>query len=279
MPLLALALILGSSLAWTTLDALRKELVRHLPPAAAASALALGQAPLFALWAAASGSWQVETGWLAPGLGTIALNTAAILLFFSALRTAPLSRTIPLLALTPVCAALVSRVLLGELPAPRPLAGIALVVMGTLALTWREGGPRLERGSVMMATVALLWSITSVLDKRALTYAPVPMHALLQCLGAGSLVALVAARDLPDAAARRAATPTLVRALVVSATALALQFLALKLALVGLLEAVKRGVGVLGAVVLGRLAFGEDVAPRQLVAALVIVAGVALCTL
>lgn len=283
----ALAVVVGSSLAWAALDALRKALALRLPAPALAALLALGQLPAFLLWSAVAGDWRLESAYALTGAATVVLNAVAALLFFAALRASPLSVTIPFLALTPVFATGFSALVLGERPEAREAAGIALVVLGALLVNLRggeEGGPwRLvhERGSLLMVGVALVWSLTAALDKRALSFAAVPVHAAVQCAGVGLLLLAVTAsrHGLRCLRAAREVERTLAVALLVSAVGLGLQFVALRMALVGLVEAVKRAVGLLAAVAVGRLVFGEPVTAGKLAGSLLIAVGVALLTL
>lgn len=280
----ALGVVVASSLCWAALDALRKRLAAALPPAVAAALLAAGQAPLFALWATLAGDWRLEPGYAVPGAATVVLNAAAIFLFFAALRVSPLSVTIPMLSLTPAFASLLSLLILGEHPQPRQWAGIALVVAGALAVNVRTaGGLALgrERGSLYMTGVALLWSLTAVLDKWALGFASVPTHAAVQSAAVGACLVLpVLRRPAPGAVAGvRAVRGTLVLALVVAGLALGLQLVALRLTLVGVVEAVKRAVGRLAAVIVGRVAFGEPVTPGKLGGIAAMGIGIALLTL
>jgi drug/metabolite transporter (DMT)-like permease len=60
---------------------------------------------------------------------------------------------------------------------------------------------------------------------------------------------------------------------------LGLQFVALRLTLVGLVEALKRAIGMLFAVAVGRVVFGEPPTPGKVAAVLLMSAGVALIVL
>jgi drug/metabolite transporter (DMT)-like permease len=212
---------------------------------------------------------------------------AANLLFLHAVRVSPLSATIPFLSFTPVFSAAFSAAVLGERPGSGDLAGIVLVVLGGLFVNLRwDGGVRSaallrEPGSMMMMGVALLWSLTSVLDKRALEFAGVPMHAAIQCGGVALVLLLVlAARGrLADLRVPRSVGGRLALALVAAGVGLTFQFLALRLALVGLVEALKRSIGMLFAVGVGRLAFGEPLTAGKVAGVALMSAGVGLIVL
>lgn len=280
-PLPALLLVIGSSLAWSGFDVCRKVLADRVRPAPLGLLLAAGAVPLFAAWTAMDGMPAIQRGYLLPALASVGLNIAANLLFFSALRNSQLSVTIPLLSLTPVFTALLAIPLLGEVPTLRQWFGILLVVAGAFVLNLPEGGgslPPAARGAGLMVLVALLWSLTGPFDKMATAKASGPFHATVLCAGVALGIAVVLAgqgrlRELADV---RAAGWIFILAVLISIAALGLQLLAMQKVWVGLVETLKRGIGNLSALLLGRALFGEAVTPRKLLAVGLMIAGVAL---
>jgi drug/metabolite transporter (DMT)-like permease len=285
--LAALAVVTISSLGFAALDALRKSLSARVQPVPLAALLALGQLPLFAAWAALGGESAVRAGYVLPGAATVLLNVVANVLFLQAVRVSPLSVTIPFLSFTPVFSTLLGAAVLGERPGPSETAGIVLVVAGALLVNLRRERPsplaalRQESGSLLMCGTALAWSLTAVLDKRALGFADVPMHAAIQCAGvAGLLLVFLAARGrLGELGGIRSVRGTYAVALVAAAVGLGLQFVALRLTLVGLVESLKRAIGMLFAVAVGRVVFGEPPTPGKIAGVLLMSAGVALIVL
>ena len=283
-PLVAAA----SGVAWSTLDVARKYLTRHLDAAAAAIALAFTQLPIFATWYLLDPQ-PIGAAYFPPAAALVASNTVASLLFLRAVAVSPLSLTIPYLALTPVFAFALGAIVLGELPAPAQLTGIAVIVAGALALNPRPQGATTgllarwrayisEPGSVMMTAVAVIWGLNTALDKIALTHAPPAFHGLVQNAGVGLalLIWLASRRRLRDlTAVARARTP-LAFAAIAAAVALGLQLIAIQLTLVSLVEAIKRAIGLALAVLLGRLLFGEAITSRKIAATVAIAIGTAL---
>lgn len=279
-----LLLTVASGLAWGALDALRKSLAARVGPLALAALLALGQWPLFLLWLAGSGEVRIAPGYFLPGGLTVLLNSAAASLYLKAVHASPLSVTIPFLSFTPVFSTILSAAVLGERPRAAQAAGIALVAAGALIVNLRSGsGTPLaallrERGSLMMVGVALIWSLTAVMDKRALGFAAPALHASVQTAGVALvlLVALGALGSLGELKAASAVKGSYALALLLSGAALGSQFLALRLTLVGVFEAVKRSIGMLVAVAVGRLVFREPVSAGKLAGVALMSAGVAL---
>ncbi|HWM90954.1 MAG TPA: DMT family transporter [Thermoanaerobaculia bacterium] len=282
-PFSALLLVVGSSLAWSAHDVTRKFLVGRIRPVPLAFLLTVAAAPLFGAWTAIDGMPSLQPGYAVPAVSSVLLNIVANLMFFAALRTSSLSVTIPLLSLTPVFTALLGIPMLGEVPTGMQGLGILLVVIGAFFLSLPEGersmrGGRWERGAAMMTAVALLWSLTVPLDKMATARSSAPFHATVLCAGvaAGVLAVLVYQRRLGELADVRHVRGVFLLALITSILALGLQLLAIQKVWVGLLETLKRGLGNVSAVILGRAIFGEPVTLRKLLAVGLMAAGVAL---
>src|SRR3954470_19724061 len=173
LPLSVLLLVVACSLAWAGVDLLRKLLVAKVSPVALVFLLTVGVAPLFAAWMAMAGTSWPRPGYFVPAFASVALNVAANLLYLEGMRISPLSVTVPLLSLTPAFASLLAIPLLGERPTPLQALGILMVVAGAIGLHWRrrsaedDGRHGTVKGALMIAFTALLWSLTSPLDKLA----------------------------------------------------------------------------------------------------------------
>ena len=146
-------------------------------------------------------------GWMAAALP---LELLAMWLYMQAIRTSPLSLTLPYLAFTPAFNTLTGYVVLGETVTWIGLSGIMLIVLGAWLLNMEaaQNGTGLnilapfraitqERGSRLMLIVAAIYSLTSVTSKGALLHAnPAffgPFYFVV--LGVASVV-LFASRDL-----------------------------------------------------------------------------------
>lgn len=287
----ALLLALGTSLAWAGFDATRKALTPHVPAVPLVALFCLGQVPFFALWLALDGIPEIKEGYILAGVVTVVLNIAANLLFVRAVFLSPLSVTIPLLSLTPVFTALIAMPLMGERPLPLQWMGILAVVGGAFCINADPGDLRhpvrllrslvRERGALFMAAVALLWSLSSTVDKMGLERSSAPLHALVQVGGvaAGMLLVLALQGRLSSLGSVRKRPGTFAATILFAVTALGLQLLAYSLLFVSIVEAIKRAVGMSAALVIGRLTFGERIGLLRIVAVLVMGAGTALILL
>ena len=205
-----LALTLLSAFALATADALSKRYLSHYRPGelvlvrfGVAGALLL-PVLLWQPWPALSPAFW---GWMAA---SIPMELLAMWLYMQAIRTSPLSLTLPYLAFTPAFNTLTGYVVLGETVTWAGFSGILLVVLGAWLLnldaaTNATGLNILapfraitrERGSRLMLIVAAIYSLTSVTSKGALLQAnPAffgPFYFVV--LGAAAAV-LFASRDV-----------------------------------------------------------------------------------
>lgn len=280
-----LLLAAAAALGWSFCDLTRRIAARRMPAWALSVWVTLGALPILAAWCFEQGAWRIEpAGYLAPGLGAIAINLAANFAFFRSLQLAPLSVTLPMLSLTPAFSLGLGALFLGERLAPRGLAGAALVVAGAFLLAWRRAGDaprRFEPGSLLMALVALAWSTTLLLDKVAITRAAPPLHALIVHGGVAlaGIGVLSARRELATLGTIRGNVLLLLATIAFSVFAFGAQLYAVRDLAIGLVDTLKRAVGGVLAVVWDRTLFGEPVTAGKLAAVALLSAGVALLTL
>jgi drug/metabolite transporter (DMT)-like permease len=281
------ALGVASALCWSALDAVRKMLVAKASPTSLVVFLLVGQVPFLALWAIWDGTWIRDSAYWPFALASMGMNALANVLFMRSVQLSPLSRTVPFLSLTPVFSALVAIPLLGEVPGPMHWSGIVLVVLGALVLNgdlgdswWRSLS--LEKGGPYMIAVAALWAFSTALDKRALPHASPASHAFVLTLGGAVILVswILSRRSQAElGAVFRAPKGLLASMLGFAVAAVALQLLALQTLWVAVLETLKRAIGVLGSVLLGRAIFLEPVTVRKLIAGALMIAGTSLLAL
>lgn len=227
--------------------------------------------------------------WIAAA---IPVELLANVLYMSAIRSAPLSVTLPYLAFTPVLVVLSSRVIVGETISLGGFAGISLVVAGAFWLNLEqptEGGTRRwldplrafarTRGSQQMLGAAALYAVTSAIGKHMLSYVSGVRFAGLYygLLGLSALVlfgltGLARPRVLFERPKWKVAAGLLLAGNILT------HFEGLALVEVAYFIAVKR-VSLLFGIAYGALLFGERGGVRHLLAGCVMVAGAALIVL
>jgi drug/metabolite transporter (DMT)-like permease len=273
---LALLAAFVSALAWSGLDIVRKALTRDFHPAVIATGLSVGLAVLFGGWAAVTWPTLDVAAYVVPALVSTVLSLAIQVSILESVRRAALSRTIPLLSMTPVATALFGLAVLGERPSDRQWVGIALVFVGAVWLglsrhetpepTEPRRGFRFDSGAALMLVAAVCISAAAPFDKLAIRASSPALHGFIQSLvSAALLLSYLVWRGQASALAvafRKRASMTV--AALLAFAALGLQLLAYLGVMVGVVETVKRGVGLAASLVAGRLVFGESIAPRTL---------------
>lgn len=193
--MLWLGLALLSALSWATADFLTKRWFSGLSAWEMAVLRLLWSLPFLWPLVAFAPPSPIKEGFWEAILGLLPVEVAATLLYMEAIRSSPLSLTLPFLSFTPLFLVLTGFLILGELPTLWGAGGIILVVMGGYVLN--AGGGLLrpvravasERGSWMMLVAALLYAWTSAMGKLAIgrsdpfLFAPLYVTLLALALG------------------------------------------------------------------------------------------------
>jgi drug/metabolite transporter (DMT)-like permease len=275
-----------SSLLYVALDVLRKLLGQKMAAVPVAIGLNLGALPVYmgALAATGPNTWDGTFAVVASILaGTQAV---ASLLYVQAVTLSPLSLTVPYLSLTPVVSALVAWVLVNEVPHLLGAIGIMLVAGGTLILHADDHAqlhtlvfaPFSEPGSWRMLIVAVLWGVTTPLNKIAIAHGSEALLAGWIASGSAALLGVCWGLGMDKHApaherfSLRTASLLLLAAFVV-AGALLSQLFAYREMFVAYVETIKR-FGSLLTVFIGALVFGEEGLARRLPAAALMTFGV-----
>jgi drug/metabolite transporter (DMT)-like permease len=281
-----------ASLSFVLLDILRKVLGRRLPPVQVVVGLNCGAAVVFATALAADGVPPMDMVFVAVALVEVVTFALSSVLYVQAVALSPLTLTVPYLALTPVVSALVAAAVLGEMPGWQGWAGITLTVFGALLLHLDPGitlgrllrAPFREPGSRRMMAVALIWGMTTSLDKIAIRHGSEALLGLWLSLGGALLLAALrqvdrTLGDLPHIVfqVQRPAfrEPLLYLASLISAIAVLCQYFAYQELMVAYVETVKRAGGLLSALA-GLTLFGERGSAFRLPAAALMILGLLL---
>jgi len=285
---LGLTLALLGALGWTLFDVVRKRLTQKVLPTLLTVWLPLAQVPLLMAWAASTGPFLIPRASLIPMSCSIALNVGGLLAFMQAMRLSPMSLTIPLLSFTPVGTTFIGWLLRNQTPTHLQVGGVALVVAGAFTLGLKSAQwPGLKAygrdpGVRRMAVAAVIWSFTAVIDQVALErgagywYAPAITAGVGLALG-GILLLRGQGAALREAGAILCKHPALVAtAVFIGSAALAVQLESLRIAPVGFIETIKRGIGMSGAIVFGRLVFKEPIGLPKIAAVVLLTLGVGL---
>lgn len=285
---LGLTLALLGALGWTLFDVVRKQLAHQVLPTLLTVWLPLAQVPFLVVWAATMGPFVLPRASLLPLACSVVLNVGGLLAFMQAMRLSPMSLTIPLLSFTPVGTTLIGWLLRNQVPTPLQIGGVVLVVAGALTLGLKsDKWPGLrayaqEPGVRRMAIAAVIWSLTAVIDQVALRRGAGYWYAPVITAGVGLLMgAILLARGQCQALGEAGRTllrhrGLLLAAVIIGSASLAVQLESLRIAPVGFIETVKRGIGMTGAILFGRLVFKEPIGAPKIIAVLLLTLGVGL---
>ncbi len=291
----ALGLSLGAALAYSASDYFRKAVPPDCPVALTLFYAFALEAPVIAIWLWVSGDVRLEAAYALPGLAAAIVGMGANFLFIVAVRRSPLSLMVPMLGLIPVLTALISGALLGEWPQPHQAAGIILVAAGLFTLyippdrtaglgfsvgaVWRN--LRNQPGAAPMAGVIVLWSIAPPVDKLCLAHASVGVHGLMQLFILWGTIGvwLVARGGFGALKPPHHAMKPLIGVALTAGLGYAMQLTAYRLTLVAIVEVFKRSLGLVGALVLGRVFFGEPITRPKLLGILIMALGLPLVLL
>ncbi len=213
-----------------------------------------------------------EFSWELVGLLVVLLPLEVLgyYLFLSALRLAPLSLVLPLLAFTPVLTVISGQLILGEVISGVSKVGITLICVGAYILYIDPDqrsffGPMralfANGGARRMMVAATVWTLTSTLGKPgvqlygAVQFGFLVLVCLTACFGFISLTRL--RRGVTTVSITRKNLLLFVIAGLFMSGAEVTHFLSLSMAPVAWMIAVKRLSLVFG-VLLGRLLFGEE---------------------
>ncbi|MGD2067407.1 MAG: EamA family transporter [Gemmatimonadota bacterium] len=281
-------LALGAAAFSALAETVRKRLMRDMDPLAVAFLTAGASAVTLLPAAAVEGmALPADAFWLAL-LVSGGINALAAVLIAGAYQVSDLSLVSPLTGLTPVFTLAVAAVVIGEVPSVVGFAGIVTVVVGTYLLATATGAGRPtaplralwgDRGARRMLLVAFLYGTSSTFDKvGVLASAPILWAFSVQ----GTIAVTVGGRVLATEKGRAglrglgARSWGLAGLTGLATTIMAIsQMTALTVGLAAYVIAVKR-VSILLTVLAGGLLFREDRLRTRVVAATVILGGLAL---
>ena len=283
---MGIALALLTALSFALFDVTRRELSAFVSPFVMLTLFCAGSGLLVMPIAGLNGQLLPPGDYWLIAILAIAIQASANICFINSLMLAPFSTVIPILSLTPAIAALLAMLILKEYPTTLGWIGIFTVVAGALWLALhakkRSGsedhGDTHMQGIALMILVALLWSVAPIVDKICLVSAKPLTHTYIQFLGQAVIFAtlltvkgkLQTMRDLTSAPRLAAG------GVVISATAFVVQNMALVYVLAAALESTKRGLGMVMALVFGKVLYKENVSPGKVVCVVFMLIGVQL---
>lgn len=244
--------------------------------------------PIFIIWVVFQPPTHLVTLYFLPGMAVLLLTITGNLFTIRALSLSPFSLMIPVLGLSPVFASLIGIPLLHEWPTLSQWIGIILSVIGVFWLYAPVERPWAvfafwpafvqERGALSMTLAALLWAMSSPMDRLALRYADPQFHALFVFTGfaIALFIWLALHGEMPDRPIERKHWPLLLLTGAAGGLSYSMQLLALQHVPAGPFEAIKRVISQIAALGLGYFLFREHITKPKLIGIAILCVGVPL---
>lgn len=212
----------------------------------------------------------------------IILTITSAYCFLKLLSLNELSLIIPILSFTPAINLLLSKYLINENLSATNLSGILLICIGGLVLYTNNTKfksfinfkfiftNKIFYGSIF---VAFTWSLIPILDKICIKQIGIQNHGILQSFGCALLIFIFSYRNILKNL-RYLKNKKIIFTAVIGSLATILQYFAVTLAYVAIMEAIKRGIGHLFSIIFGKVYFGETITKSKILAAFLMIPGV-----
>ncbi|KZN39098.1 EamA family transporter [Pseudoalteromonas luteoviolacea] len=250
-----------SALFWVGFDYTRKRLATHFSAPLMSVVFSSLVLPCYAIyWVYADRSipnfqyfYPATVSGLLAGIGSVS--------FIRALAVGKVAIMLPMLCLTPVISGLFAWVWLGEALSLVEVGAIAILVSASFVL---QGGRLtfLEPGSGYISLTAICWGCCIVFDKQALQESSIEFHVMYITFVVLVFNGLLFRPKLDFSKAMKF-TGLWVGAAACFSLAVTFQFVALLDIQPGILEALKRAIGIIGAGLIGVYVFREKLTPTQ----------------
>ena len=271
--------LIAASFLWSILDGLRKLLANKVDVLPLTVGLLAGQSLFFAVLLLVSGTTPIDPRYWQMGLLCLIFGGGAALGIQLALKISSISTTIPMLSLTPAFTAVIEWLFFDVDLSSAQLLGLGISASGAALLSLSEGWSK-SSGAYVMLVVALLLSASMACDKEALLYNSPLQHALLlsSSICAVVLLALVIRREIKSLSWIKRHRLVYVSAVTCFALAVLAQLFAVQYMSEALVEAVKRSIGIFGALCVGAIFFQESLGSQKLGSGVLLLCGL-LCLL
>ncbi|HAK89336.1 MAG: hypothetical protein A2077_07495 [Nitrospirae bacterium GWC2_46_6] len=217
-------------------------------------------------------------------LSALPLEIIAMIFYIKALKLSPLSLTLPFLSLTPVFLIVVPYILIGEKISLSGAVGVLLIAAGGYTLNIKDfkkgvlepfAAIKREKGSLYMVAVALIFSFTSSLGKRAIEHSsPIFFGAtyITAVVLAFAPIALYKGRNEINAAFRNGAVRSSILPGMLHSVMIISHMIAMSMTKVAYMISVKR-LSLLIGVFYGYLFFKESSIKERLLGTVLMLAG------
>ena len=272
------------SLFWAIFDLTRKLSLKKINSVNLLLIFTITQFIIFLIWIFIDNFSINLIPYLLPGIILIFVGLFSALLFLKAIQQSDLSLTIPLLSFSPMFSSIFSFFFLNEQLSKIQYFGVFLIIFGALILYSKKLTLEeflksfkviLKNSSAkLMIIVSIIWSLTPVLDKLCLEHSSINFHGFIQSLGMIILLIFLFKKDKVQTLNTKKNWRLILLTVFVGSTATILQFYAILTNYVPIMESIKRSVGQLSSVFLGKIFFNEKINKPKVIGVIILSVGV-----
>ena len=270
---------------WSLFDLTRKKTLKKIEPITILIIFSISQIIFFFIWTLNSSIFFHFQEYLIPGLFLIIISILSAILFLKSLEISQLSLTIPLLSFTPLFSAIISSILLDEDLLKFQYFGIFIIIIGTMILYSKSlnffdilNSFRIiikNTGAKYMILVSFFWSLAPIIDKICFKYSSIEFHGLIQSLGVFLILILLSKKEFKQELSMILKNYKLISVtMIIGVTATVLQFYAISLTFVSIMESIKRSIGQIFSIIFGKFFFNESITLNKILGVLILSLGI-----
>ncbi len=283
---MSLLILIVSSFFWGIFDLLRKLVLEYLSISQVICVIFISQLIFFFFSLFFSNLLISDPNYFLYLIIISVLSLLAIFCFLKAIKIGEISMSIPLLSYSPLLSLLFSNYFLGENLEAQQYFGVVTIFFGSFILYSKSLKVQdlllspitlmKNKGAQLIICVTIIWSIIPVLDKKSLTYTDIYLHGFLQSLLIVFLLLIFIKTPITKKIIKLKKKKEIflfLLLIIFSFLTTLLQFLALKINLVPILEVFKRAIGILLALYFGYFFFNEKINKQKIISIIVITLG------
>ena len=273
-----------SAFFWAIFDLTRKLSLKKINSVNLLLIFTITQFIIFLIWIFIDNFSINLIPYLLPGIILIFVGLFSALLFLKAIQQSDLSLTIPLLSFSPMFSSIFSFFFLNEQLSKIQYFGVFLIIFGALILYSKKITLEeflksfkiiLKNSSAkLMITVSIIWSLTPVLDKLCLEHSSINLHGFIQSFGMIILLVFLFKKNKVQTINAKKNWGLILLTVFIGSTATIFQFYAILTNYVPIMESIKRSVGQLSSVFLGKIFFNEKINKPKVIGVIILSVGV-----
>ena len=284
--MVSLITLLFSSLLWGFFDLIGKKALEYLSITQIVYLIFISQTIIFLISLIYSNLIILSNYYFIYLAFIVILNLIGLYCFLKAIKIQQISMSIPLLSYSPLFSVFFSSLILNESLLLYQYFGITIIFIGSFVLYSKS--LRLKdllfspftlisnKGAQLIITVALIWSLVPVLDKKSLYYIDIYFHGFLQSLF-GILLLLIFIKT-PKIKAFKVKNINkhlflVLMLIIISFLATIIQLVTIQINYIAILEVFKRSVGIILSLFFGYIFFKERINFQKILSIIIIICG------